>query len=105
MALFDDSGCVRVGARDAVRGWRGARGGGNQSRGQKPLVEDGHVCWCGGVFHRRVLVRDRRAGLTLSKGAAVDRREELAYTLYKEDDDFVEGNERYRRDTCRCGEW
>ena len=26
--------------------------------------------------------------------AAVDRREELAYTLYKEDDDFVGGNER-----------
>lgn len=32
--------------------------------------------------------------MTPSKDAAVDRREELAYAPYKEDDDFVGGNER-----------
>ena len=73
------------------------------------MAEDGHVCWCGGVFHRcvlrRVLARGRRAGMILSRDALVDRHEERAYALYKEADDFVEGNERYRRGTCRCGEW
>mgnify|MGYP006323911231 CR=1 FL=1 len=73
------------------------------------MAEDGHVCECGGVFRRRVLrrvlARCRRVGMTLSRDALVDRHEERAYALYKEADDFVEGSERYRRGTCRCGEW
>lgn len=42
--------------------------------------------------------------MTLSRDDLVDRHEERAYALYNEADDFVEGDERYRRGTCRCGE-
>lgn len=38
-----------------------------------------------------MLVCDRRAGLTTRKSSTVDKYEELAYALYKESDDFIEG--------------